>query len=141
MKFIRFIGYGLLAISVILIVAFIATSNFTALEFPMVDVVLNWTYFVLGLAAVLAVLMPLYNMIKNPKAMVRSLAGMGVVVVVILVCYIMADDTPLVTVANATFDNKASLLLSDTGLYATYFAFAVAIIAIVAGELLKVFKR
>lgn len=141
MNSIKFIGYGLLAISVILVVAFIATSNFTALEFPMVDVILNWTYIVLGLAIVLALIMPIYNMVKNPKGMVRSMIGMGIVVAVLLICYLMADDTPLVTAAKETFDNPVSLLLSDTGLYATYFAFAVAIITIVGGEILKVFKR
>lgn len=141
MKYISFIGYGLLAASVIIVIAFLASSNFTVEEYPMVDTILNWTYFMLVLAGVSAVALPMMNILKNPKAMLRSLIGFGVVAVVVLVCYLMADTTPVVTVAKDVFDNPVALLLSDTGLYATYFAFAVAVVAIVGGELFKVFKR
>lgn len=142
MKYISFIGYGLLTISVIIIIAFLATGNFTvgALDFPLADVLLYWTYFVLGLAAISAIVLPLINIVQNPKAMLRSLMGMGIVVVVFIVCYLMADDTPLVTPIG-TIDNKTALVVSDTGLFATYLAFAGAILAIVVGELAKVFKR
>lgn len=140
MKFVKFIGYGLLAISVLITFAFLGSSNFTTKEFPLTDLMLNWTYLMLVLAAIVAVVMPLINIVKNPRAMVGSLVGFGIIAVLVLVCYLMASDEPVVTVST-TFDNKAALLVTDAGLYATYITFVVAIVAIIGGELFKVFKR
>lgn len=140
MKFVRFIGYGLLAISVIITIAFLATSDFTTNEYPLTDTILQWTYAMIILAAVLSLVMPLINIVKNPKAMVRSLMGVGIIVVLILVCYLMADTTP-VTTPSSTYDGRADLLVTDTGLYATYITFVAAIVAVIGGELLQVFKK
>ena len=140
MKYVSYMGYGLLAISIIIIITFLATANFTTQEFPQADLLLYWTYLMIVLASVCAVILPIFNIAKDPKAMIRTLIGLGAMVLVLLVCYLMADATPVVTPA-ATFDNRFALIASDTGLYATYLAFAVAVIAIVAGEIWKVVKK
>lgn len=127
--------------SVIILLAFIATSNSVLEEYPMADLALRWTYFMMFAAAILAVGLPLINMLKDPKSMLRSLSGVGIVAVVILICYLMADSTPITLVGDKVIDDKATLLVSDTGLYATYAAFGIAIISIVAGEIYKVFKK
>lgn len=140
LKFVKFIGYGLLAISVLITIAFLGSSNFTTKEFPMTDIILNWTYLMLVLASIVAVVMPLINIAKNPRAMVGSLVGFGIIAALLLVCYLMASDEVVVTPA-MTYDNKTALLVTDAGLYATYITFVVAVIAIIGGELFKVFKR
>lgn len=140
MKYISYIGYVLLAVSAIIFIAFLATSNFSQEEFPLADLVLNWTYSMIAIASVVAVILPLINMAKNPKAMIRTLIGVGAVGLVVLVCYLMADDTAIVT-PGKTFDNRSELIISDTGLYATYFAFTVAILTIIGGEVYKLFRR
>lgn len=141
MKYIKFIGYALLAVSVVLIVVFLATSNFTTKEFPLSDAILYWTYLMLGVASVTAIVLPTVNMMKSPKAMMRSLVGIGAVVIVVAICYFMADDTPIVTAAKEVMDDRTALIVSDTGLFATYFAFIAVVVAIIAGEVMNVFKR
>lgn len=94
--------------------------------------------FFVSIAAV--ILLPLLGIAQNPKGAGRTLVGTGIVLVVIGISYVMADTTPIVT-PSMTFDNPIELRLSDTGLYATYIAFAGAIAAIVIGELVKLFRK
>ena len=140
MKYISYIGYGLLAISVILFITFLGTGNFSSQEFPFADLLLYWMYAMIISASALAVILPMINMASDPKKMVGSLIGGGAMVLLVLVCYLMADATPIVG-AGVTYDDRFELLSSDTGLYATYFTFAGAVIAIIVGEVWKMVKR
>ena len=55
------------------------------------------------------------------------------------ISYAMASDAVIVTPVN-TFDDPTSLKLSDMGLYATYIALGVAILASIIGEVSNIFK-
>ncbi len=141
MKFVRYIGYGILAISVIIVAVFFISSDFNAEDYPMADLILNWTYTMLILAGATAVLLPLIALAKDPKKLVKSLAGIGVVTVVILICYLASSDAPVTLADGEVISNAAVLKVSDTGLIATYIAFFGTIIAIAAGEVWSIIKK
>lgn len=141
MKYISFLGYALILVSVIIFAVFFGTSDFTAQVFPQADLLLSWTYAMCLISAVSAVLLPVITMLNNPKAMVRSLIGIGTVVVFILICYLLADDSPLVMVGGDVIEDRTQLVVSDTGLFATYASFVIAVVAIVGGEIYKLLKR
>lgn len=141
MKYISFLGYALILVSVIIFAVFFGTSDFTTQTFPQADLLLTWTYSMCIISALAAVLLPVVTMINNPKAMVRSLAGIGIVVVFILICYLLADDSPLVMVGGDVIEDRTQLIVSDTGLFATYASFVIAVVAIIGGEVYKLLKK
>lgn len=106
----------------------------------MLALMLDWAYILLGVAVVAAILFPLVHIIQNPKGAVQTLIGLAIVVVVVGISYALASDAPIVT-AVQTFADPFSLKFSDTGLYTTYAALTVAILAIVVGEIGNVFKK
>lgn len=101
---------------------------------------LIWAYILVGVAVAVTILLPLFNLIQNPGGAVRSLIGLAVVAVITVVCYALADVTPIPNSGGGFFESPLELKLSDTGLYATYIAIAVAIIVSVVGELWNSFK-
>ncbi|MFI3267515.1 MAG: hypothetical protein R3Y51_02235 [Rikenellaceae bacterium] len=105
-----------------------------------VDTMLNWTYGLLGLTIVAVVVLPLFNLAKNPKAALRSLVGILVVGIVFAIAYSLSSDAPIEVSAAKVYSDPAELKLSDTGLFMTYAAFGVAIISILFGEVYKLFK-
>lgn len=103
---------------------------------------ITWAYFLFGLAILLSILFPLYFFITNPKNALKTLMGLAVMGVLFLIGYAMADATPIVgAVDNPNFSNKAVLLLSDTGLFATYILFGVAIVALLFTGVRGIFNR
>lgn len=106
---------------------------------PEVDTMLRWTYVMLGLSAVCVVVLPLFNLAKNPKSALRSLMGLGIVAIVVIIAYSLSSSADIVT-ATKTYNNAMELKLSDTGLYTTYVAFAVAVLSILVTEVYKLFK-
>lgn len=131
------IRYALLGIGLVLIIIFYAGI---ANEDAAVNMMLRWAYVLFFVAIGTAVVMPLFNLAKNPAGAMRSLIGLGVVAVVLIISYAMSSDTAIQGSGGLVFDNPAVLKLTDTGLYAAYFAMAAAILAIVAGEIRNVFK-
>ena len=93
----------------------------------------------LGLTIAVSILFPAAILAKNPQGAIRSLVGLAIVVVVLGISYAMASDTAIITPVN-TFDDPTTLKLSDMGLYATYIALGVAILASIIGEISNIFK-
>lgn len=140
MKYISFVRYGLIAISLIIIALFLITMNQVTGVYPYIDLLLRWTYVMLFFSVAIVILLPIAGMVKNPKGAGRTFIGVGILLVVVAISYALSDGTTIVTPA-ATYDNIMELKLSDTGLYATYIAFAGAVAAIVVGELVKLFRK
>ncbi len=134
MKYLSILRYVLLIASVVVV-----AQGFTGAEI-VVDTMLNWAYILMGITAVLSVGMPLINLAKNPAAAVRSLIGVAIVAVVLVVTYNLSDATPITTATGDVFDNELELRLSDTGLYTTYFAFGVCVLSIIVLEIYNMFK-
>ena len=140
MKYISYVRYALMGISILFALIFLGTMDQNLGEYPYIDLLLRWTYIMLGISISAMVLLPILGMIKDPKSAVRSLLGLGIVLVILAICYAFSDATPISTPAKE-FTNPMELRLSDTGLYATYVALAIAIVAIFVGEIYKFFKK
>ncbi len=136
MKYLSIIRYALIVISVLVILIPFATQTGAQ---PNVDVMLRWTYVILGVAVVATIVLPLFNLAKNPKGAMRSLIGMAIVVVILLIAYAASDATPVVT-PTTVYDNPLELKLSDTGLFTTYAALGITLVSIFVTEVYKFFK-
>lgn len=133
MKYLSIIRYTLLAVSVLSVLLYFVG----AID---IDFMLRWAYILLGVAAVSALLFPVFNIVQNPKGAVGSLIGLTIVVVVVGISYSLGSAEPMVLSDGTILDNVLTLKLSDTGLFATYAAMVVTMLAIVVGELSNMFK-
>ncbi len=137
MKYLSIIRYALLIVSVVIVaVPFITQTGST----PSVDTMLSWAGGLLGLTTLLAIVLPMLNLAQNPKGAMRSLIGVAIVAIVFGVAYGLSDATPITAPGGVVYDNVLELRLSDTGLFATYFAMATAVGSIVVLEIYNMFK-
>lgn len=142
MKFIPYIKLILLAASVIAFIAGVATYD---ADQPKVvtaglDFMFNFSVVIIFLTAAAAILMPIVGIIQNPQKSIKSLIGLGIIVVVFLVAYAMSSEETITVASGKVLDNVFELKFADTAMYATYFTFAGVIISIVFGEVYKLFK-
>lgn len=140
MKYLSIIKYVLLIVSAILVIAG-AVTFVDGEENTTLNLMLVWSFVMIVLTIALTVIMPLITVFQNPKSAVRSLIGLGLIVVVFLVSYALATDDPITLANGNVIDNSFELKFSDTALWATYIAFAGVILSILYGELYKVFKK
>lgn len=133
MKYLFFLKVGLLLVSTFLVI-----MCFINVEW--LDMAMRLAYVLIFATVGLAVLMPLYGIVQNPKSAINSLVGVGLVAVVVIIAYAMSSADPIITSAGDTFDSELALRFSDTALYTTYFAFVGVILSIVGGEVYKLFK-
>lgn len=140
MKYLSIIKYVLLVVSAILVIAG-AVTFVDGEENTTLNLMLGWSFAMILLTIALTIIMPLVAVFQNPKSAVRSLIGLGVIVVVFLVSYALASDEPIKLANGNIIDNSFELKFSDMALYATYIAFAGVILSILYGELYKVFKK
>lgn len=140
MKYLSIIKYVLLIVSAILVIAG-AVTFVDGEENTTLNLMLVWSFVMIVLTIALTVIMPLITVFQNPKSAVRSLIGLGLIVVVFLVSYALATDDPITLANGKVIDDSFQLKFSDTALWATYIAFAGVILSILYGELYKVFKK
>lgn len=123
---------ALIVISFVLLVIGFA-SGFEANDGAWTDVLLYWAYIMLGLTLVATIGVGLWKGIKNdPKMLVKLGIGAAAVVVVCLVAYLLAAGKPAMGLLEQP--DAATLKLTDTILNLTYFVGALAVIAIIVGE-------
>lgn len=136
MKKTIWVRYILMAVSVLVIIfGWLLAKD----EGAGVDLMLRWTYVVLGLAVGLILIMSLFSMAQNPKGALGGLLGLVVLLVIIGVSYALSSDTPIQT-QTALYDNPFQLKISDTMLYSTYILLAGSVVAILLCELRNAFK-
>ena len=99
-----------------------------------VDTLLTWTYIMVGLAIAAVVIVGLViGAINDPKSLVKLGIGLVVVAVVCFLAYLIAPGAPAMGMLQQP--SAATLKLTDTILYLTYFVGIVAILSIVVGEI------
>lgn len=133
MKYLSIIRYVLMAVSVLVIALYFVGVV------PEVDMMLQWTYLLLGITVAAVLLLPLFVIAKNPKSAVRSLVGLVIIAVVVSIAYALSSSEPVQTTTKL-YENPTELLLSDTGLITTYLAIGITIISIVVTEVINAFK-
>ena len=99
-----------------------------------VDTLLGWTYCMVGLALAAVVIVGLVvGAINDPKSLVKLGLGLVAVAAVCFIAYLIAPGAPAMGMLEQP--SAATLKLTDTILYLTYFAGIVAVLSIVVGEI------
>jgi uncharacterized membrane protein len=99
-----------------------------------VDTLLTWTYIMVGLALAAVIVVGLIiGAMNDPKSLVKLGIGLVVVAAVCFAAYLIAPGAPAMGMLQQP--SEATLKLTDTILYLTYFAGIVAVLAIVVGEI------
>ena len=132
-KIFKWTMIALIVISVVLLAwGFMVGFNYKD-NLP-VDVLLTWAYIMVGIAilAVIGVGLAI-GLVNNPKGVVKLGIGLAAIAVICLVAYLIAPGAPALGMLQQP--DAATLKLTDTILYLTYFAGILAIVAIIAGEI------
>ena len=139
-KLFKWLLLGLIAVSVIILVWGFAVG-FESNDGNAVNVLLGWAYVMVALAvAAVIVVGAVIGFKNNPKSLVKIGAGIVAIAVICLIAYLLAPGKPAVGI---TIDQPSAtvLKLTDTVLNLTYFAGALAVIAIIAGEVITTVRN
>lgn len=135
-KIFTWLMVALILISVGLLVWGFAAGYPTAPGQPdaTVEALIYWAYVMIGLALFCVIVIGLVvAAVNNPKSLVKLLIGLAVVVVICGIAYVLAPASPAVGLAEQPA--VAELKQTDTVLNLTYFTGALAILAIIFGEI------
>lgn len=107
------------------------------MEDSFVNIALYVSYLLVILAALGAIILPLINALGNPKSLVKSLIGVGALVVLFLVSWAISGDE--VTAVYTKFDiTSTSSRVIGGVLITTYLLMGVAILSIIYSEIRKI---
>lgn len=129
----KWILYVLIAIVVILGVLFY-TDNLGS------EGIITGAKYMLYLGVVVMIISPIYSFITNPTNVVKLLISLGLMVVVIVIGYSMADNTFTELELEILKTDANTSKLVGMGLYVTYIAFGLALLAAVYASVIKAFK-
>jgi hypothetical protein len=105
----------------------------------MIDAGLYIAYVLLFVAIGAAILFPLLYIIKDPKGVVKSLAGIGALVVIFILCYAMSGDE--VTPKYLTYGvGSGSSKMIGAGLMMFYAVLAISVVGVIYSEISKALK-
>ena len=138
----------ILGISLILIISLLANLDPNTLDPDMskwLNANLYWSYFLLGLSVVAALLLELLNTVSDKKATKSALIGIGFLGAVVILSYIFSDsDIPKFYGVNKFIeDGTLTTTVSKwigTGLIATYILSVLAIGSIIWSSISGIFK-
>lgn len=105
------------------------------------DVLLYWNYALLAVTVALAVVLPVIDLIKDPKKLVRFFILLIVAGIVVAGCY--ALSTPEVFNLNkelAAQTSAATIKWTEAGIYSLYILMVLTVIAIVYAEIKNALK-
>lgn len=129
----KWILYLLLALSVIPGVLFYTNIISSG-------IFINWAKILLITGVAIMFLSPIYGFITNPQNIVKMLISIAVMVVVIIIAYAFAsNDFTAYQLEELETTAKTSTLVG-MGLYATYIAFGLTVVAILYASVIKIFK-
>ncbi len=148
-KFIQFLMYGLLSVSVIMIIAFyfggtdsITFASGKEYAYPsFTDNMIYWTYALFGVALITSLAFPIINMATNLKSAKNTLIGVVALGVVVGLAYVLASDA-LPTFHNAEKFNITESISKNVGamLFTSYLLGGIAILGILLSSFSKSFK-
>ena len=106
------------------------------------DIALVWAYILVILTMIASILFPLIAVITNPKALIRLLAVLAGAAVLVIVSYVLSNDTPIEIIGYSGTDNSdpATLKMIDTVLFVTYMLFGLALASILYAIISRAFK-
>jgi hypothetical protein len=134
LKFVKYILYLLFGLGVVLSIAFFTNKD------GMMDTYLFYAYILFGVAAVLAIVLPLIGMVQNPKALKRVLFLVILTAALVGISYLLASGDP-VPVNLSTEPTAMTFKITDTGLVLTYILLAVSFVSIIAGSIVNMVRN
>ncbi|MFH0760978.1 MAG: hypothetical protein V2A67_05700 [Bacteroidota bacterium] len=148
----QYFFYALLAISVVLTVIFyLNTGNANPNDSvgkqmadlgSILNILFYWTYLLTAIAIVLAIGLPLVNIIgSEPKKIFRLLIGIVAIGVLVFIAYQFSDGT-IMNIAgySGTANVPSTLKLVDTVMFTLYGMVVIAAISLIYAEISKLFK-
>jgi len=147
----------LIAISTVLLVVFYYGTTLYSSETEFagqvdilgwrLDAYLNWSFVLIGIALVAAIVFPIVNMITNPANSKKTLLTLGIVAVVVVASYVLANGDILIFPGYEKFfyedismDAHKFSKYVGTGLWTMYILGALSIISMAYVEIAKFFK-
>ncbi len=137
----------LMAVSAILMI--ILMSNIDAIDagdHSLVELNLNWVYFLLIACAGLAIVFSVINIVRNPQNLKKALISLGVIAVVIVLAYSFASDfipdskTASDMIAEGTLTPSKARWIG-TAIWSTYLLLFAAIGATIWASVSRLVKR
>lgn len=129
----RWILYVLIGIVAVLGILFY-TGNLSE------DSFINGAKWMLILGVAVMIISPIYTFIISPKNLVKLLVSLALFVVVIVIGYSMAGNTFSDLQLETLKTDADTSKLVGMGLYVTYIAFGLAILAAIYASIVKAFK-
>lgn len=134
-KILKVLTWLMMGVSVVMTVLFY-TNNMTEEPF------LFWAYILFAISALLALAFPVYFFISSPKKAIKALLGIGAMVLVLVIGYLFADATPIEAAQNnPDLSDPKVLVLTDTGLIATYILFGVSFLLLIFTGVRSAFRK
>lgn len=96
-------------------------------------------YILFGVALIAAVVLPLINTLKNPSVLVKSGISLGVLAVLFLISYGIADGKPT-AISTAFGVAESSVRLISAGLIMFYITMILSLVGLLYGEISKALK-
>ncbi len=139
--------YLVMGVSAVLLIWFYAGpvvtgTEGTSMEEPTItDTILGWSAVLFIIAAAAAIIFSIINIFLNPESAKKTLLGLVVAAVIVLIAWFLASDQVLQITAYDGPDNVPSRLkMAGTGLYTVYILAGIALLAILFSEVSKYFK-
>lgn len=121
----KVLSWLLMGVSIVITILFFLSNQ----DVNSVESFIDWAYILFAIAAVSALVFPVVNMIRNPKNVTKSLVGLLAVAAIVIIGYLLADATPIPSpTQNPDLSNPTVLIISDTGLIATYILFGISLL-------------
>jgi len=105
----------------------------------MIDAGLYIAYVLFFIAAGAAILFPVLYAMRDPKGVVKSLAGVGTLLVVFGISYVLSSDEVTANYASFGIGSGGSKLVG-AGLIMFYFTLIIAVIGVIYSEISKALK-
>lgn len=107
------------------------------------DLFIGWSYVLLGIALVSAVLFSVVNVFMNFKSAIKSVLGIVILIVIVGIAYLLASDHVFSWqgMDKLNFEVTGELMKNTgTGIITMYLLLGIAVVAAVFSEIIKIFK-
>lgn len=141
-KVLRIILFVLLAVSAILGILFYAGGEDVSGQPVYTNTFLIWAFILACIAVAFTIILPVIQMILNPKAAVKSLLGVLGIAVVIFIAFAISSGEKL-GITNPElmqYDVRGTLKYAGTLINSVYLLAGLAILSMIFSEVSKLFK-
>lgn len=118
------------------------TTGWEYLIYFRTDIALIWAYILVLITLIASIVFPLIAVISNPKALVRLLVVLAGAAVLVIVSYLLSNDTTINITGYTGTENSdpGTLKMIDTVLFVTYMLFGLALGSILYAIASRAFK-